>query len=119
MKCFFFFVLFLIINASHPLYDSFSDLYEEIEENLSFNEYLIKFLLPSYKENAIPKFQEINMEIQSKSQDFIKNERILPALQECNGVGKNFNLTRINYYCHNKTVSKQYYNGIILKLHSL
>lgn len=111
MKLFIFFYFFSIFNCLHtldPLLNYFDNLIQELDLNLNFNDHFNKFLIPSYSE-ILKEIVPIH-KLQTNSPEKPQNERILNTELFCN-FGAQINVTKLNYLCSNKSVSREYYNG--------
>lgn len=107
----FFFSFLFIPSFSHPLdpyFSYFTDISETISTQLNsnFDQIFQNILLPSYSfESNLPKFSKID-----KNHKQIHNERILPTSINCNS-GAPINVTRVDYYCNNISVTWTTYNS--------
>lgn len=108
----FLFYFLLIPSLSHPLdpyFSYFTDISESISSQLNsnFDQIFQNILLPSYSfEQNLPKFSKIETK-----PTHIHNERILPASRNCNS-GAPINVTRVDFYCNNISVTQAIYNSI-------
>ena len=98
---------FSCLQPLDPLFSYYSEIQETMERNLDVNEYIIRFLLPSYKENSYKPSNKPHSNI-SPIND---SERILSDSNKSCGAGKLVNITQIHYRCHNNTVTREVFNG--------